>query len=83
MKRTMYQAARHTPKRGAGSSNLLGDAMNTVTARGCGIFLSRFRCRSECVLPVRLFSLPQPPVLCFSSHVVLEFGMRPYTCSQF
>lgn len=43
MKRTMYKAARHTPKRGAGSSNLPGDAINAVTARGCGIFLIFFR----------------------------------------
>lgn len=42
MKRTMYEAARHTPKRGVGSSNLLGDAINAVTARGCGIFLVHF-----------------------------------------
>ena len=34
----------HTPpKRGAGSSNLPGDAINAVTARGCGIFLIFFR----------------------------------------
>lgn len=31
------------PKRGAGSSNLPGDAINAVTARGCGIFLIFFR----------------------------------------
>lgn len=30
------------PKRGAGSSNLPGDAINAVTARGCGIFLIFF-----------------------------------------
>ena len=32
MKRTMYEAARHTPKRGAGSSNLPEDA--TFDAEG-------------------------------------------------
>jgi len=41
-------SARHnragpSPKRGAGSSNLPGDAINAVTARGCGIFLIFFR----------------------------------------
>lgn len=40
--RTVYHMVSHTPKRGVGSSNLLGDAINAVTARGCGIFLVHF-----------------------------------------
>ena len=30
MKRTMYEAARHTPKRGVGGSNPLGDVRKTA-----------------------------------------------------
>ena len=38
MKRTMYQAARHTPKRGVGGSNPLWDAKNSAES----LDLSRF-----------------------------------------
>ena len=38
MKRTMYEAARHTPKRGVGGSNPLWDAKNSAES----LDLSRF-----------------------------------------
>lgn len=42
MKRTMYKAARHTPKRGVGSSNLLGDAIAAASCIACGGFFTKF-----------------------------------------
>lgn len=66
MKRTMYQAARHTPKRGAGSSTLPGDAKSAVNPLifGAFSFLSRLVLKMDfCFAKFRLkFHLQKFPV---------------------
>ena len=58
MKRTMYEAARHTPKRGAGSSNLPEDARMPQPAKSAAAFFALANGGNEATVPGRSKKAP-------------------------
>ena len=83
MKRTMYQAARHTPKRNVVSSSLAGGAKSTAASQYCWLAAAFYAFNAEPPSTTRVIETQQDILIkncCAHRHRIGKLINRTSAC---